>query len=202
MRSLESIPLTIIGAPFRLSYTYPTLIYLLFLSRKSFACLPNSKKSRLVFRHPIDGKFDCPVATIPPRLILFNSYQNDSNRILMCIKLHLALHISILQSWPSESRILESPIIPFTNLWSVVSSVLNLSDTDTDFLDFFCRKSYESSQKPKKSKCLICCQIDSLFDKHFRRFLPLAPSLILLIVVKNTTLEYLSQQNQTDFIMW
>ena len=80
----------------------------------------------------------------------------------MCIKLHPALHIFIPQSCPSVARILESPIIPVTNLRSVVPSILNLSNTD--LLEFFCRKSYESSQKSKKSKCLIRCQIDSQFD--------------------------------------
>ena len=91
-----------------------------------------------MIRRPIDGKLDWPFATIPPRLILFNSCQNDYNRILMCIKLHPALQIYIPQSCPSVARILESLIIHFINRLSVVPSILNLSDTD--FRVFYCRK--------------------------------------------------------------
>ena len=80
----------------------------------------------------------------------------------MCIKLHPALHIYIPQTCPSVARILESPIIPFTNRLSVVPSILNLSDTD--FRVFIAEKSFGSSQKSKKSKCVIQCQIESPLD--------------------------------------
>jgi hypothetical protein len=77
-----------------------------------------------MIRRPIDGKLDWPFATIPPRLILFNSCQNDFNRLLMCIKLHHSLQIYIPHSCPSVARILESLIIHFTIRLSVVPSIL------------------------------------------------------------------------------
>ena len=143
-----------------LNLSYTDLIAL--VSRKSISCSPNSKKSRRVFRRPIDCMLHWPFATVPPRLILFNSCQNDYTWILMGIKLHPEHHIFIPQSCPSVPRILEAPIIPFTYRRSVVPSILNLSDTDFHVL--LCRKSYESCEKSKKLKCLICCRIDGQLD--------------------------------------
>ena len=139
--------------------------FLVFVCRNSFAGSQNSKKSRRVFRRPSHGKLDWPFATICPRLILFSSCQNDYTQILMCLKLHPALYIFISQSCPSAALILESPKISFTNRKSVVPSILKLSDTD--FCVLVCRKSYESSQKSKKSKWLIRCHIAGTLDLPF-----------------------------------
>ena len=148
--SIESIPLnhhrSLISSILNVSDTDCRVL----LSRKSFAGSPNLKKSRRVFQHPIDGKLDRPFATIPSRLILFNSCQNDYTRIWICLKLHPVLYIFIPQSCPSAALILESPTISFSNHRSVVPSILKLSDTD--FCVLMCRKSYERSQKSKKSK--------------------------------------------------
>ena len=74
--SIESIPLNNCRSLIS-SINLSNTDLLVLMSRKSFASSPNSKKSRRVFRRPNDGKLDWPFATIPPRLILFNSCQND-----------------------------------------------------------------------------------------------------------------------------